>query len=102
MSLKDNEDRWFQMLAQAQRFADTDNTTDAAARARLVLEEVNAALATATEGTKVQLQRWQTRAEREAARFRELHQAWQAEVRARKEAFETREANAYNAPLPVK
>ncbi|MCA9581646.1 MAG: hypothetical protein KC416_07605 [Myxococcales bacterium] len=93
--------RWRTLIHQAERFAETDNHVDAVARAKVVLDEVKAALAEAGAAERVWLTQDLFLYERQVDRFEQLRDAWDKTVRARKEAFETRERNTYHGENPA-
>jgi len=94
-------DRWWTMLAQAERFAATDNAVDALARVRRVTREVDQALGEADDGAERKaLEQLLARAERMTRTYETLWKEWSDRVEARGHQYDEREASAYNSPLP--
>ena len=102
MDLKELTERWNRNLVQAAHFAETDNLTDAVARARLVVAEVEAALKDASATEIASLEAAKIRASRAAAAHEAAYRSWAEGVRSRENAFEDREHEAYDQPLPVR
>ncbi len=101
MDLSQKRHRWERSLVQATHFADTDNTTDAVARVRLVLREIDAELErTAAPAERAQLDLFRKRVARQLAALEEAHAGWKEKVAGRHGAFLDREESAYEAPLP--
>lgn len=106
MDLSDTFARWERSLAQAFRFADTDNTLDAVARLERLQDVVSEQLAHMDEGQakidaddRKAVAAFQRRVEGSLASVTKRHDAWQHEVQARADAFEEAEQLAYKAPL---
>lgn len=103
MDLAKKRARWDQMLVQASHLADLDHTTDAVARARVVLTEVEAVLAdTADPETRSELERIHHRAVRRVANYELAHKDFISRATKRADDYETHEKAVYDQPLPVK
>lgn len=85
-------------LAQAERFAETDNHIDAVARVRLIVEEVEQLLEERPENEA--LRREQAFFEKQLKRFEARYLAWQSEVAMRAEAHDSYEKQIYKADKP--
>jgi hypothetical protein len=102
MDLSEKRERWSRMLVQAERFAELENTLDAAGRAKSCLAEI--------EATQNRLESAEARAElagilerarRACAEHERLHQAWLERVREREARYRAYEQDVYQKPLPV-
>ena len=103
MDFKEMRQRWERNLVQAAHFAETDNLTDAVARAQLVLTEVEAEQSRTTDPeTAAQLELMRTRVARAVAAHQEAYRAWDERVRTREATYTQREEEVYSQPLPVK
>lgn len=98
MALDEERARWRVWLAQAERFAETDNHVDALARVRMIVAEVDALAESLPEDADVQ--REKVFFDKQCARFERKFELWNQEVIARANAFEDREREVYKADRP--
>ena len=94
-------ERWDIWMVQAQRFARRENYIDALGRARMVLGEVDGALADATDDEKPKLERFRHRVVRRIESFRKDFQAWNAKIAARRAASIANADAEMARPLPL-
>lgn len=94
-------ERWDIWMVQAQRFARRENYIDALGRARLVLAEVDTAIAEATEQDKAKLERFRHRVQRRIESFRKQFDAWNAKIAARRAASIANADAEMARPLPI-
>lgn len=103
MDLPEKKARWTRMLAQAEHFAELDNTIDALARARLCAKEIEAELREVVDPeVRTALERERLRADRRVEWYEKLHADWQARVHARHDRYIAQQQTIYEAPLPKK
>ncbi len=98
MAFDEERSRFRVWLAQAERFAETDNHIDAVARVRLIVSELDALLEQRPEDDV--LQREKVFFEKQLTRFEQARDRWNQAVAARAEAFETQEKKVYRADRP--
>ncbi len=102
LSLVEQWDAW---MVQAQNFAKRENYIDAMARAGLVIDAVEKALATAQEGgadkEAARLTRYLARATRRQATFEADFHQWNEKIAARRAASTAASAEEMARPLPL-
>lgn len=98
MALDEERSRWRVWLAQAERFAETDNHVDALARVRSIVAEVNE-LADARSDDEF-VQREKVFFDKQLARFEQRYANWHQQVVSRSKAFDDREREVYKAEKP--
>ncbi|MEM9070212.1 MAG: hypothetical protein AAGE52_17025 [Myxococcota bacterium] len=97
----EDRERWDVWMVQAQRFARRENYIDALGRIRLVVEQVDDAIALAEESQRDKLQRYRDRVHRRMLAIRKQFDAWNAKI-AERRAKATAEADAeMKRPLPI-
>lgn len=87
-------------MVQAQRFARRENFIDALGRTRLVLDEVEAALATLSGEERDALVRYAARIERREAKIQAEFDTWNAAIAARRLAAIANADEEMAQPLP--
>lgn len=93
--------RWDTWMVQAQNFAKREIYMEAMARAQLVIDEVHAAIESASDDEKARLMRYRHRAERRQAKFREQFEVWNAAIAARRALATKNAATEMAEPLPI-
>ncbi len=97
-----SRERWDTWMVQAQKFAEREVYMEAMARADLVLQECDLAIAQAVEPElRTRLERYRYRAERRKAKFREQFEVWNARIAARRSAATLNAATEMARPLPL-
>lgn len=101
MSGPSPEERWTVWLVQAERFALKDAFTEARGRARLVCEEIRAAIAAAKDGADTtRLERRLARAEAAFDGYGAQLEQWSAAIAKRREATVDGAEEEMKRPLP--
>ncbi|HJL01679.1 MAG TPA: hypothetical protein RMH85_09485 [Polyangiaceae bacterium LLY-WYZ-15_(1-7)] len=95
-------ERWDVWMVQAQRFARRENYIDALGRLRLVLREVDEAVAAeADPAAKKKLERFRHRVARRRDRIREKFETWNAAIAARRAQNTADAEQEMKRPLPL-
>ncbi len=88
-------------MVQAERFARRENYIDALGRTRLVLSEIDAALAEADDDKeRTELTRYRAYVERRMKTIREQFDAWNAKIAARRAQSIAQADEEMKRPLP--
>lgn len=101
MDLQELRKRWHGIWTKAASFVETENMTEAYARARLVAEEIDREMTRPRDAhERAELERLQERARMELQRYERLLDEEERKVRERQARMHEREAEAYHSPLP--
>ena len=94
-------ERWNVWMVQAERFARRENYIDALGRTRLVLAEVDDALASTQDETqRAELVRFRAYVERRMKAIREQFDQWNAKIAARRAQSIAQAEEEMKRPLP--